>query len=43
MDYNNFTSILRHLCKLLVIPYYKKIVYNKNSYSIEYYIKKEGL
>lgn len=43
MDYNNFASILRHLCKLLVIPYYKKIVYNKNSYSIEYYIKKKCL
>ncbi len=41
-NYNNFTSILRHICKLLVIPYYKKISYNKNSYSIEYYISKES-
>jgi hypothetical protein len=43
INYNNFTSILRHLCKLLIIPYYKKIIYNKNSYFIEYYIKKECL
>ena len=43
INYNNFTSILRHLCKLLIIPHYKKIIYNKNSYSIEYYIKKECL
>ena len=41
-NYNNFASILRHICKLLLIPYYKKIIYNKNSYFIEYYINKES-
>ena len=41
-NYSNFTSILRHICKLLIIPYYKKISYNKNTYSIEYYINKES-
>ena len=41
-NYNNFTSILRHICKLLIIPYYKKLSYNKNTYSIEYYVSKES-
>jgi len=41
-NYNNFTSTLRHICKLLLIPYYKKIIYTKNSYYIEYYINKES-
>ena len=38
MKYNNFITIIRHVCKLVGIPFYKKIKYNKNTYSIEYYI-----
>lgn len=38
-NYNNFISILRHICKLLQIIYYKKIIYNNNSYYIVYYIE----
>ena len=38
-NYNNFISILRHICKLLKISYHKKIIYNNNSYYIVYYIK----
>jgi hypothetical protein len=39
INYNNFISILRHICKLLKIIYYKKIIYNNNSYHIVYYIE----
>ena len=38
-NYNTFISILRHICKLLKISYYKKIIYNNNSYYIVYYIE----
>jgi hypothetical protein len=42
-NYNNFISILRHICKLLKIIYHKKIVYNNNSYYIVYYIENNNL
>ena len=38
-NYNTFISILRHICKLLKLSYYKKIIYNNNSYYIVYYIE----
>lgn len=39
INYNYFISILRHICKLLKMSYYKKIIYNNNSYYIVYYIE----
>jgi hypothetical protein len=39
INFNNFISILRHICKLLDIIYYKRIIYNNNSYYIVYYIE----
>lgn len=41
MDYNRFTTVLRQLCKLHEVPYTSKIVYNKSSYDIIYYIDTE--
>jgi hypothetical protein len=38
IKFNTITTILRHLCKYLNLEYRKKIVYNKNNYTIEYYI-----
>lgn len=38
IKFNTLTTILRHLCKYLNLEYTKKIVYNKNDYTIEYYI-----
>jgi hypothetical protein len=40
ITYNNFITILRHICKHLNIEYNKRIIYNKNNYHITYYIKK---
>ena len=38
-SYNNFLTIIRHLCKQLNINYSKKLKYDKNSYNIIYYIE----
>lgn len=38
IKFNTLTTILRHICKHLNIEYAKKIIYNKNNYTIEYYI-----
>jgi len=38
ITFNTLTTILRHLCKYLNVEYTKKIVYNKNNYTIQYYI-----
>lgn len=38
VTFNILTTILRHICKYLNIEYTKKIVYNKNNYTIQYYI-----
>ena len=38
LNFNNFSTILRHICKCNNIDYYKKIQYYKNSYNIIYYI-----
>ena len=38
INYNNLLTIIRHICKYLKIEYTKKIIYNKNKYSIIYYI-----
>ena len=39
INYNNFLTILRHICKNNNINYYSKIKYDKNKYNIIYYIK----
>ena len=38
LTFNNFSTILRHICKSNNIDYHKKIQYYKNSYNIIYYI-----
>ena len=38
MNYTRFTTLLRQLCKLHNIPYTSKIIYNKSTYDIVYYI-----
>jgi hypothetical protein len=38
MDYSRFTTVIRQLCKLHNVPYMSKIVYNKMTYDIIYYI-----
>ena len=38
LSYNNFTTIIRQLCKTHNIPFTSKIIYNKSKYIIEYYI-----
>lgn len=40
MSYNNFTTILRQICKCALITYTSKVKYEKSSYGIEYYIYK---
>ena len=42
-NYNTFISILRHICKLLKISYYKKIIYNNNLYYIVFYIENKNI
>ena len=39
MSYNNLMTIIRQLCKINNIKYYSKIKYDKNKYSIIYYIE----
>lgn len=40
MSYNNFTTILRQICKCALITYTSKVKYEKSAYGIEYYIYK---
>lgn len=40
MNYNNFTTIIRQICKTNLITYTSKVKYEKSSYDIEYYIYK---
>lgn len=41
MDYNRFMTVVRQLCKAHRVPYTSKIVYNKSTYDILYYIDTE--
>jgi len=38
ITYNSFTTILRQICKFNKITYTSKIIYDKSSYGIVYYI-----
>tara|TARA_B100000902_G_scaffold394813_1_gene451970 strand:- start:2044 stop:2412 length:369 start_codon:yes stop_codon:yes gene_type:complete len=38
MTYNNFLTIIRQLCKLNNVQLKKEIIYEKDTYQIEYYI-----
>jgi len=38
VTYNMFTTILRQICNFNKITYTSKIIYDKSSYHIEYYI-----
>lgn len=38
MDYSRFTTVVRQLCKLHKLPYTSRIVYDKSTYDILYYI-----
>lgn len=40
LNYNNFLTIIRHICKYKNIPYRSIIKYDKSKYEIIYYIKK---
>ena len=42
MNYNKFVTIIRQICCLHNILYTSKIVYNKSSYDILYYIYKSS-
>jgi hypothetical protein len=43
LNFNNFSTILRHICKSNNIDYHKKIQYYKNSYNIIYYINNKSI
>ena len=38
MTYSSFITIIRHICKNNNISYISKIIYNKSSYEINYFI-----
>jgi hypothetical protein len=38
LTYNTFTTILRQICNFNKITYTSKIIYDKSTYNIEYYI-----
>ena len=38
LTYNTFITIIRQICNFNKIIYISKIIYNKSSYNIEYYI-----
>lgn len=40
MDYGKFITVIRQLCKINTIEYTPKLIYDKSSYEIEYYIDK---
>lgn len=43
MSYKNLITIIRQLCNHLNIPYSSKILYNKSSYEIVYYISLDSV
>ena len=43
MTYNNFLTIVRQICKYNNITIKKHIIYQKDTYSIEYYIYKNSI
>jgi len=40
LNYNKFMTVIRQICNVLSIAYASKMVYDKSSYEIEYYIYK---
>ena len=38
MNYKNFTTIIRQICKFNHIPFTSKIFYSKSKYEIKYYV-----
>jgi hypothetical protein len=40
MNYNNFTTIIRQVCKLCFVNYTSKTEYSNSAYNIVYYIYK---
>lgn len=38
MNYKNFTTIIRQICKFIHIPFTSKIFYQNSSYEIKYYV-----
>lgn len=38
LNYSKFTTVLRQLCNLHKLPYTSRIIYNKSTYDILYYI-----
>lgn len=42
-NYSSFITIIRQICRLNYINYTSKIVYNKSTYDIAYFIYSEGL
>ncbi len=41
LDYSKFVTIIRQICRAKQVSYTSKIVYNKSTYDILYYIYKE--
>lgn len=41
MNYNYFLTIIRQLCNAHNITFTSKLIYDKSTYEIEYYIRKE--
>jgi len=42
-NYSSFITIIRQICRLNGINYTSKIIYNKSSYDIVYYIYSKGI
>jgi len=42
MDYNRFITIIRQICSVNSVFYEYKILYNKSTYDIVYYITKDS-
>jgi len=42
-NYSSFVTIIRQLCRLNNISYTSKIIYNKSTYDIVYYIYSKGI
>jgi hypothetical protein len=42
-NYSSFVTIIRQICRLIYINYTSKIIYNKSTYDITYYIYIGGL
>lgn len=41
--YNNFLTIIRHLCSYNNLPYHKKVIYKKSKYEPCYYINMSSI